>query len=119
MATSASITVAAGSLYRAGIASAADAAPYAIPANPNDNLVVSVMFTLVVGLLTTVTLGVAYLALRSFLDKQQETQDRETGLKVIRPASAKKAEEKEEELILVKRPGKVKREKKGFANFED
>uniref|UniRef100_A0A383VL83 Uncharacterized protein n=1 Tax=Tetradesmus obliquus TaxID=3088 RepID=A0A383VL83_TETOB len=77
------------------------------------DLVVSVLAVTVFALLVVVTGGVAYLALKSWLDERQEKQDKEYRPLVTRaPAAATSSFEEKEE----KRRVREKREKKGFGS---
>lgn len=90
---------------------------YVPPSVPSDDLFVSITFTVIVGLLSVVTLGVSYLALKSWLDSRQETEDRESASKRPFRASATTGKVEEEEDIKVRAP-KTKREKRGFSKVE-
>ncbi|GBF95949.1 hypothetical protein Rsub_08072 [Raphidocelis subcapitata] len=94
----------------AAAAAVADEEPtYVYPAA--DDPFVTVMFTLAIGLLSVVTLGVVYLAVLSWLDSQQETKDKE-GTPFAKALAAKDAAA--DETVDKKRVRRVVDKTKGF-----
>jgi len=91
------------------------------------DLFVSVAFLIVIGCLAVVTLGVAYLSLRQFLDAREEDEDQAkkkigiTGLPQDKSKGKGSATEVEEEPILsLRRSTMAKRDKtKGFGAVKE
>mmetsp|Transcript_10432 Transcript_10432/g.28501 ORF Transcript_10432/g.28501 Transcript_10432/m.28501 type:complete len:203 (-) Transcript_10432:127-735(-) len=86
---------------------------------------VSIAFTIVIGLLTIVTLGVAYLSLMSWLDSREENKAKLEASQSIRglpsekqrPKAQDPEDKQEEEMLASLRRGESKRDKsRGFAS---
>ncbi|KAI8469639.1 MAG: hypothetical protein J3K34DRAFT_423092 [Monoraphidium minutum] len=75
------------------------------------------MFTVAIGLLSVVTLGVTYLAVLSFFDSRQEKKDQDTG--PTRSLAEQRQDQKLKEAEAAaekKRTRKVVDKSKGFGN---